>query len=68
MTVKELTEYLLKENPDMEVVVVGYEGGFDPIKTIFKKYVDEMPDHAWYDGLYEESHGETSKLVLVLPR
>lgn len=68
MTVKELTEYLSRENPDMEVVVFGYEGGFDSIKTIFKKCVKEMSNHAWYDGLYEESNGGIGKVVLVLPR
>lgn len=68
MTVKELTEYLSKENPDIEVVVIGYENGFDSIKTIYKKYVKEMPNHAWYDGHYEESNGGRGKLVLVLPR
>jgi hypothetical protein len=66
MTIKELTEYLSKENPNMEVVVAGYEGGFDPINTIFKKSVKEMPDRAWYDGFYEESNEGMGKVVLVL--
>jgi hypothetical protein len=54
MTVKELIDYLSKENPDMEVVVNGYEDGYDPIKTPFKKFVTEVPDAAWYNGLYDD--------------
>jgi hypothetical protein len=69
MTVKELIDYLSQENPDMEVVVNGYEDGFDPIKTPFKKSVNEVPDAAWYNGLYDEtSYDMMGKIVLVLPR
>ena len=68
MTVKELMDYLSKENPDMEVVVNGYEDGFDLIKTPFKKFVSEVSDAAWYNGLYNESYNMMGKIVLVLPR
>jgi hypothetical protein len=52
----------------MEVVVNGYEDGFDPIKTPFKKFVSEVPDAAWYNGLYDVSYNMMGKIVLVLPR
>ena len=68
MTVKELIEYLSRENPDMEVVVCGYEGGFDPINTIYKKFVKEDPDAKWYYGRYDETQQLGGKTVLVLPR
>ena len=68
MTVKELIDYLSQENPDMEVVVNGYEDGFDPIKTPYKKSVNEVPDAKWYNGLYNESYNIMGKIVLVLPR
>jgi hypothetical protein len=66
MTVKELIEYLSKENPDTEVVVSGYESGFDSINTIFKKHVREVSDKNWYDGYYEQSQGDGGKVVLAL--
>lgn len=68
MTVKELIDYLSQENPDMEVVVNGYEGGYDPIQTPYKKFVSEVPNSKWYNGIYEASHNMMGKIVLVLPR
>ena len=68
MTVKELIDYLSQENPDMEVVVNGYEDGYDPIQTPYKKFVNEVPNSKWYNGLYEASYNMMGKIVLVLPR
>lgn len=68
MTVKELIDYLSQENPDMEVVVNGYEDGYDPIRTPYKKLVSEVPDAQWYNGFYEVSDNMMGKIVLVLPR
>jgi len=68
MTVKELTEYLLREDPDMEVLVDGYEDGFDPIGQIHHKFVKECSNPQWYYGEYEEGSGSSSKIALVLSR
>lgn len=68
MTVKELIDYLSKENPDIEVLVDGYEEGFDPIGHIHHKFVKPHSDPAWYYGKYEEGTGSSSRLVLVLSR
>ena len=68
MTVKELIDFLSKEDPDMEVVVDGYEGDYCPIKPIYKKFVKENPNHKWYYGPYEISSDMEGKIVLVLPR
>lgn len=68
MTVRELIEYLSKQNPEMEVVVNGYEDGFDPIGPIYKKYVTENPHPKDYYGKYMECKLSHGKIVLVLPR
>ena len=68
MTVKELTDYLLNINPDIEVVVDGYEGDYDPIGRIHQKFVKPHSHPAWYYGKYEEGVGEHSRLVLVISR
>ena len=68
MTVRELTEYLLREDPDMEVLVDGYEDGFDPVGKVYHKFVKPYSDPAWYYGKYEENTDSGSQLVLVVSR
>jgi hypothetical protein len=68
MTVKELTEYLLKVDPDMEVLVDGYEGDYDPIGHIHQKFVKPHSKPEWYYGKYEEGTGNNCRLVLLLSR
>ena len=68
MTVRELTEYLLREDPDMEVLVDGYEGDFDPIGSIHHKFVIPHTKPQWYYGKLEEGTGKNSKVVLILSR
>ena len=68
MTVRELTEYLLRVDPDMEVVVNGYEDGFDPIANIHQKFAKPQSNPKWYYGKYEEGTGKYGKLVLLLSR
>jgi hypothetical protein len=66
MTVRELTEYLLREDPDMEVTVNGYEDGLDSINNIFHKLVKPHSNPQWYYGKYEEC--VSGKVVIVLSR
>jgi hypothetical protein len=68
MTVRELTEYLLREDPDMEVLVDGYEGDYDHIGTIHHKFVKPHSNPAWYYGELEEGTGTSSRVALVLSR
>jgi hypothetical protein len=68
MTVRELTEYLLREDPDMEVLVDGYEGDFDPIGSIHQKFVMPHTKPQWYYGKLEEGTGTSCRVALVLSR
>lgn len=68
MTVRELTEYLLRIDPDIEVVVDGYEGDYDSIGHIHQKFVKPHSNPKWYYGKYEEGTGTNSRLVLLISR
>lgn len=68
MTVRELTEYLLREDPDMEVLVNGYEDGFDPVGHICHKFVKPYSNPAWYYGKFEEGTGSDSRVALLISR
>lgn len=60
MKVKQLIELLKLEDQEKLVVVDGYEGGFNELKTI--KHIcininpdkEKNPDKLWYYGDYEE--------------
>lgn len=68
MTVKELIDVLSNEDPYMEVVVSGYEDGYDSIGTVRKRYVIEDPNPRSYYGKYMECKNSNGKTVLLLPR
>ena len=68
MTVRDLIEYLSRQEPDMEVVVDGYEDGYNPIGIIHKRYVIEDPNPKSYYGKYMDCKTSNGKTVLVLPR
>jgi hypothetical protein len=68
MTVKELIDYLSKENPNMEVLVNGYEDGYDLIGHIHHKFVKPHSDPAWYYGKFEEGTGKDSRVALIISR
>ena len=57
MKVSELIEELKSFDPEMEVVVDGYETGYDVVRSIskvevFKPKADIIDHKAWYDGDY----------------
>jgi hypothetical protein len=69
MTVKELIEKLQTVDPDLVVLVCGYEGGFQDVE--FKKNVREFNKDVytdWYYGPHEEtingSEGDFKGIVL----
>jgi hypothetical protein len=68
MTVKELIEYLTKEDPNMEVLVDGYEDDYDPIGHIHHKFIKPHSDPVWYYGKFEEGTGKDSRVALVISR
>lgn len=68
MTAKDLIDYLLKVQPDMEVLVDGYEADYDSIRHIHHKVVKPHSHPAWYYGNFEEGVGEECKVALVLSR
>lgn len=63
MTVTKLIAQLLKEDQDKEVVIAGYEGGYNPVKSLVCLNVVDNPDPAWYYGIYEEAVDGNTKPV-----
>jgi hypothetical protein len=61
MTVRELVSQLLKEDQYKEVVVAGYEGGFDLVKSVECLDVIDHPEPAWYYGAYEQVYDKDTK-------
>lgn len=57
MTVKELTEYLSKLDPELRVFTKGYEGGYEDARTRESTF-DFTLDHyqEWYMGPHEIVH------------
>ena len=66
MTVRDLTEILLRTDPDIEVVVDGYEDGYDSVGRVVHKFVKIYSDPNWYYGKYEES--DSGQPVLLISR
>ena len=71
MTVTRLIAQLLKEDQYKEVVVAGYEGGYNPVKSLVCLDVVDHPDPAWYYGAYEEpvpdSKQPVKKVIYLAP-
>lgn len=75
MKVSELIEELQKFDPNIEVVVDGYETGFDAVHSISKVEVfkpKDVENKAWYDGDYHcknkfinEDEGEYIEVVYI---
>lgn len=74
MKVKKLIDLLKKENPDMRVVVDGYESGFDEIHEIAYTHIGKRKrgkDKNWYDGEFADVQWKDSsntEVALYLPR
>ena len=55
MNVKELIKELGKENPETDIIIDGYEGGFDDMNSICKiKIINNVNTPHWY-GKHEEA-------------
>lgn len=69
MKVKELIEKLQKEDPEMRVVVNGYETGFDEVHKLYHTSILKKSNNKWWDGeFYQTNPNEGHEVVLVLPR
>ena len=79
MKVRELIEYLKNENPEMEIMLPGYEGGIEKlhrikkIKVLWTSYGDNTEDwekwveeHDTYFGPYDED--TTGREVILFDR
>lgn len=74
MKVHELIDKLQKLDPEMKVVVNGYEGGYDEVEKILmgvrvKHNSKKKTEDLWWLGEYEDALStEKSESVVVLPR
>lgn len=60
MTVKELISELDKLQPDLKVVVRGYENGFNDVVSIEVRNIVESAKAQWWDGRYQEDDNDVS--------
>jgi len=69
MKVKELIERLSQENPEMRVVVNGYEGGYNELKNVRHIQIIPNPSKKWWYGEFEEAPDEAqAEIAILLPR
>jgi hypothetical protein len=68
MKVKYLIDLLLAENPEKEVLVQGYESGYDELDKVESKTVKKINNVEWWDGEFEFSESEDAESVIVLER
>lgn len=74
MKVKDLIQLLEKEDQNLKVVVQGYEGGYDFVKSLEKvKFTEnkeklKSPKDLWWIGDLEESDSELDETAILLPR
>jgi len=71
MKVKELIQKLSQQDPEMKVVVQGYEGGFDEVESFHQVPMIKNKDKQdkWWDGEYSEVVlDDAEEIALLLPR
>jgi hypothetical protein len=71
MRVKELIERLSKEDPEMRVVVQGYEGGYDEVDLtqLVPMVKNKHKQDKWWDGEFlEVIMDNADEVALLLPR
>ena len=54
MKIKELIEILSKQDPNLNVVINGYEDGFDDISTLEVIKIKRNANTEWYYGSHAE--------------
>ena len=71
MKVKQLIEKLSQEDPEMRVVVTGYECGYDDLEELIKVGISKntkKEDKWWEGGFHEAPKIEPFEIALLLPR
>ena len=69
MTVKELIDYLSKEDPNKLVLVSGYEQGYDKLEQVRQIKVKHEPTEHWWAGEYEDYPLDECDIdAILLPR
>jgi hypothetical protein len=71
MKVKELIQRLADKDPEMRVVVQGYESGFDELDTIYLVSIakNSHKQDKWWDGEFIETQvDDGEEVALLLPR
>jgi hypothetical protein len=71
MKVKELIEKLSQEDPEMRVVVTGYECGYDELEELTKVGIakNAKKEDKWWEGEFHETPKiEPFETALLLPR
>lgn len=70
MKVKELIVRLAAEDPEMRVIVDGYESGYDEVEKATFVYIKPKPNKNdnWWDGEFQETLDKNSEVALLLPR
>ena len=71
MKVKELIEQLSKQDPEMRVVVSGYECGYDELKELTKVGIakNTKKEEKWWEGEFHEAPKiDPFEIALLLPR
>ena len=68
MKVPELIAQLQQLPADLEVLVEGYETGFDPIHALEVRMIERNAAAEEWDGEFEESPGGGRQALLILGR
>jgi hypothetical protein len=71
MKVKELIKFLQTYDPEMRVVVDGYECGYNEVKKIYQIGIINNPksDEKYWEGEFNEIHlDDADEVALLLPR
>lgn len=68
MKIFELIERLQQFPPDLDVLVEGYETGFDPIHALEIRAVELSATAEDWDGEFEEAPGASQEALLILGR
>jgi len=66
MTITELIEVLRKYPPELQVVVKGYEDGFNDIDTIKQVSIILNANEEWWYGSHADSKDKPGEPALLL--
>lgn len=68
MTVAELIARLQACPADLEVVVVSYEQGYDPVTDLREIPIEKVAAREWYVGVYDDAPASGCRALLLHSR